>query len=154
MHIQTCMKGKRNTTESNSEETEITRCEQTHIHISQSSVNVCTYAVIAHSSYNRFLKTPKQHFTKTKPAGTALVPTDSSTFTKHQLALPAESQKTTPQYNHAHYFCCFVLPVLAWTQLSNKNSPTQFCSPVNWPTLFWNNTSRNSLIQNQTEGSV
>lgn len=101
-----CMKGKKNTTENNSEETETTRCEQACIHTGQCSVNVHMESELLHNSYNRFLKTPKQHFTKTKPAGTALVPTDSSTFTKYQLALPAESQKTTL---HAHYFCCFVL---------------------------------------------
>lgn len=40
------------------------------------------------------------------------------------------------------------------TQLSNKNPPTQFCSPVNWPTLFEIIRAGISLIQNQTEGSV
>lgn len=38
------MKGKENTTESTSEATEITKCEQTY-HTGQSSANVCTHEV-------------------------------------------------------------------------------------------------------------
>lgn len=61
-------------------------------------------------------QTNTQQFTKTKPVGTALVPTDSNAFTMYQLPLPPESQKTTLQNSHAHYFHFFVLPALAHTR--------------------------------------